>query len=107
MVAVTLPKERTELADEALKWYQNGVRQGQRDDYKRAVRLLERVLERPPSHIEARRNLAMSHLERGDKEEAKRRLIEVLKLDPKDAWSYVLLGDICSKQEKAFDRAEG
>ena len=69
------------------------------------MQLFKRILERIPNHTEARRNLAMAYLESGDKEQAKNHLIEVLRLDPKDAWSYVILGNI-AKSEKRIDQAD-
>ncbi|MGB8646393.1 MAG: tetratricopeptide repeat protein, partial [Anaerolineae bacterium] len=98
------PKE-SEIA-EAEKWYKQALRNAKEGDYTRAVRLFERVVERVPNHVDARRNLAMAYLEMGNLDEAERRIIETLKLDPKDAWSYILLGNIYSKHRNEFVRAE-
>ncbi len=106
IATITLPEEKAQRAEEALKWYSQGTRQAEQGDYKRAAHLFERVLERLPNHIEARRDLAMAHLEMGNIEQAKRRLIQVLNLAPKDAWSYVLLANLYAKHEKDLERAE-
>lgn len=103
---INWPDEKAARADEAAKMYDRAVKQAQQGDYNRAVQSFRRVLAFLPNHIDARRNLAMAYLELGDKETAKNVLIEVLKLAPKDSWSYLLLGNIHSKYEKDFVRAE-
>jgi Tfp pilus assembly protein PilF len=106
IVTIRLPDEPSPRVDEARKWYRHGVKSAELGDYKRAIQLFKRVLERLPHHAAARRNLAMAYLESGDKAEARNELIHALRVDPKDAWSYMLLGNIHSKYEKNYDRAE-
>src|SRR5437588_152952 len=48
----------------------------------------------------------MAYQESGDKQRAKQYLLETLRLDPTDAWSHLLLGNIYSKQEKNYTEAE-
>jgi tetratricopeptide (TPR) repeat protein len=105
MVTITLPEETTQRADEALKWFRQGVKQAEQGEFKRASRTFERVVERLPGHVEARRNVAMAHLELGHIKEAKRLLMQVLQLNPNDTWSYMLLGNIAAKHENDFERA--
>ena len=56
--------------------------------------------------MDARRNLAMAHLELGNVPKAKEHLEECLKLDPSNAWSFVLLGNIYAKNERNRPVAE-
>jgi tetratricopeptide (TPR) repeat protein len=67
---------------------------------------LKRVLELQPSLHQARRDLAMSYMEIGDIDNTKNHLIEVLRLNPGDAWSWVVLGNIYAKDQKEWPTAE-
>jgi Tfp pilus assembly protein PilF len=106
IATIALLEEEEAKTAEAPKWYQHGVTNAEQGNYKRAIQQFKKVLEVLPNHIDARRNLAMAYLESGDKETAKNLLIQVLKLDPKDEWSYVLLGNIALKHENDLVRAE-
>jgi tetratricopeptide (TPR) repeat protein len=70
------------------------VEEASRGRYSQAMSLLERVLQRAPGHVVARRNLGMAHLEIGEVDRAERLLVEALRLDPGDAWSLLLIGNI-------------
>ncbi len=59
-----------------------------------------------PEHTEARRNLAMAHLEAGNVQKAREYLLQCIKLEPENAWSYVLLGNIYTKHEHNLEVAE-
>jgi hypothetical protein len=48
----------------------------------------------------------MACVELGEFDEAKNHLVEVLRLDPKDVWSWVVLANHYSKQEHDFETAE-
>lgn len=95
---------REKLA-EALKLFQKGNRAAQAGDYQKAIKLFAKVLETIPHHVDARRNLAMAHLETGKAEEAKRLLQECLKIDPSNVWTFVLLGNIAAKHDRNPDVA--
>jgi tetratricopeptide (TPR) repeat protein len=82
--------EAERLAAKAEKRAQNG-------EFAKAKPIYERVLQLNPVAIEPRRNLAMVCYELGEFEEAKDHLIEVLRLDPSNAWSFVILGNIYSR----------
>lgn len=47
----------------------------------------------------------MAYLESKDLPSAKAHLLEALRLDPKDAWSDLLAGNILAKHEHKFDAA--
>jgi Tfp pilus assembly protein PilF len=55
--------------------------------------------------VAARRNMAKVYLEQGNLEKAKQHLQECLQIDPKDAWSYVMLGNIYVNNEGNLDVA--
>lgn len=103
---ITLPEENAQRANDALKLFNRAVRSAQRGDYQRAIQQFRQVLSVLPGHVDARRNLAMAYEETGDIKRARNHVIEALKLNPNDAWSYVLLGNIYKRHEKDYDRAE-
>jgi len=82
------------------KIFQRGVGEARQGNYRKAVSSFTKVLELLPEDLEARRNLAMAYLEMGDGDMAKRHLEQCQKLDPADAWTYVLLGNIYAKKER-------
>jgi Tfp pilus assembly protein PilF len=101
IATIQLEEVRGERIGEALKQYQKGVREAQEGNYQKAVKLFGKVLEVIPQHVDARRNLAMAHLEKGHHQLAKTLLEECLKIDPTNAWSFVLLGNIATKHERS------
>jgi tetratricopeptide (TPR) repeat protein len=103
---ITLPEEKAERASDALKLFDRALRSAQRGEYKRAIQQFQQVLAVLPAHAHARRNLGMAYEETGDIERAKDHVIEALKLNPSDALSYVVLGNIYMKHEKNYDRAD-
>lgn len=103
---ITFPDAESKRVDDALKSIERAENHAKHGEYKRAIQLFQRALEVIPNHTRARRNLAMAYLESGDKEKAKGLLIQVLALDPKDEWAFVLIGNIYSKHEKNLDQAE-
>ena len=100
---INFREEEESKIKRAVEIYQEGVKKGERGNYKKAIELFKKVLDVIPEHIDARRNLGMAYLELGDIEGAKDNLIDVLRIDPKDTWSYVLLGNIYGKYEKERD----
>jgi cytochrome c-type biogenesis protein CcmH/NrfG len=106
LAIVTLPEEKTPKIDQALARFGRGVSKAKQGDYAGAINLLKQTLEVLPAHTDARRNLAMAYLESGNQEEAINHLIDVLRLDPKDVWGYILLGNIYGMYRKDLDTAE-
>lgn len=90
--------ESAKLADRAAKRAREG-------DYPRAVELLRRALQLSPALPNAHRDLAMNLMELGQHAEAKDALIDALKLDATDAWSFVVLGNLYAKHEANRDQA--
>ena len=106
IATIDFPEAQAERVEKGLALYERGVKYAQRGDYKQAISLFKQTLEIVPNHTDARRNLAMAYLESGNQEKAKDHLTEVLALDPKNAWAFVLLGNIYFKEEKKLDLAE-
>jgi tetratricopeptide (TPR) repeat protein len=106
VATITLAEATAKRTNEALKKYARAQKHALRGEYAAAVEFYQQALEDLPGHTEARRNLAMAQLESGDREASKRTLAQVLRLDPKDAWTYVLLGNIYYKHENNHERGE-
>ncbi len=56
--------------------------------------------------LEAEGNLAKVYLGLGNIDQAKRQLDICIQINPKDCWSYIMLGNIYTKQERNLDVAE-
>ncbi|HAF14826.1 MAG TPA: hypothetical protein DCK99_14250, partial [Blastocatellia bacterium] len=87
------------LADRAVKRASEG-------NYEKAIGIYKRVLELQPSFHSARRDLAMAYVEVGDVESATNHLIEVLRLDAKDAWSWIVLANLYIREKSDKDTGE-
>jgi tetratricopeptide (TPR) repeat protein len=106
IATIALQAQRADKINEALKFYQKGVNEAQQGSYAKAIKYFSRVIEAMPQHADARRNLAMAHLETGNVSEARELLRQCLKIDPTNVWTFVLLGNIATKHERSFDVAE-
>ena len=105
-VTVSFPAESTLAHQESTRLAERAGKQAAAGEFIKAISLLKRVLDLRPSFHQARRDLAMSCMEIGDIESAKNHLIEVLRLNPGDAWSWVVLGNIYAKDSKEWPTAE-
>ncbi len=103
---IRFDEPRGDKVADALKAFEKGNREANRGAYQKAIQYYSRVVDVIPHHIDARRNLAMAHLELGDPKRAKELLRECLKVDPSNVWTYVLLGNIATKHDRSFDVAE-
>ncbi len=92
---------------EAARLFEKGVQRCNQGDYRKAVGILERVLELNPAQIGVYRNLGMAYVQTNQPEKARDFLIEAALLDPKDAWPYVVLANQLLKQSGMHDAAEG
>jgi tetratricopeptide (TPR) repeat protein len=106
MAVITLPEENERKAERALEQIKDASRAAGSGSYAQAIRLYEQALQVLPAHTEARRELAMAQLESGKAAAALPNLIRVLQLDPKDAWAYLILGNLYFKVEKDLGSAE-
>lgn len=90
---------------ESAKLAERAAKRAREGDYPRAVELLRHALQLSPTRPTLHRDLAMSLMELGQHAEAKDALIDALKLDATDAWSFVVLGNLYAKHEANFPQA--
>src|SRR6266487_6275190 len=105
-VVISYPEEADAKREEAERLAARAVKQASEGNYKKAIGIYKRVLELQPSFHAARRDLAMAYMEVGDVENATNHLIEVLRLDPKDAWSWVVLGNLYVREKGDLETGE-
>ena len=86
--------------------FENAVRSAQRGEYSEAIRLFRDVLRLAPAHLDARRNLGMALFEMGRTDDALNEFIDVLRQDPKDVWTLVLVANLFFKDKKDLEAAE-
>ena len=76
-----------------------GVKEAGKGHLSKALKLFKEVLAVIPESVDARRNMAKIYLEHKNLEKAKQLLYECLQIDPKDAWSCTMLGNIYARNE--------
>lgn len=106
MVRIKFKDATPEKVDEALAKLHKAVTEAQQGRLLKALKLFQEVLAVIPEHVDARRNLAKTYLDLGDMDKAKKHLNECLQIDPKDSWSYIMLGNIYARNEHNLDAAE-
>src|SRR5437762_11085410 len=105
-VLISYPGEDDTKRAEAARLADRAVKRASEGQYDKAIGIYKRVLELQPSFHAARRDLAMAHMELGDVDNATNHLIEVLRLDPKDAWSWVVLGNLYIREKGDLETGE-
>ncbi len=105
-VIISFPEEPDAKKEEAARLADRAVKRASEGNYEKAIGIYKRVLELQPSFHSARRDLAMAYVEVGDIESATNHLIEVLRLDPKDAWSWVVLANLYIREKADPDTGE-
>src|SRR5438477_3899530 len=105
-VVISYPEEPDAKREEATKLAARAVKRASEGQYEKAIGIYKRVLELQPSFHAARRDLAMAYMELGDVDNATNHLIEVLRLDPKDAWSWVVLGNLYIREKGDLETGE-
>jgi Flp pilus assembly protein TadD len=105
-VTISFAEESTTAQDEAARLAERAAKRAGEGNYDKAISLWKRVLELNPSLHKARRDLAMACMEASDTENAKNHLIEVLRLNPGDAWGWVVLGNLYAKNQKDWVTGE-
>lgn len=98
-VVLQFPEESATAQTEAARLAEKAAKRAAEGNYKKAIDIFRRVLELQPSLHKARRDLAMAFVEVGDVDNAINHLIEVLRLDPGDAWSWVVLANIYIREK--------
>jgi Tfp pilus assembly protein PilF len=89
----------------AMKSLKKGVEEAGQGRLSNALKFFEEVLTVIPENVDARRNMAKVYLEQKRMDKAKQCLNECLQIDPRDTWSYVMLGNIYARNEKNPDVA--
>jgi tetratricopeptide (TPR) repeat protein len=105
-VVIQHPAEPAAAQAEAARLAERAAKRAAEGDYQKAIGLLTRVLELQPSLHTARRDLAMSYVEVGDVDNATHHLIEVLRLNPRDVWSLVVLANLYIREKSNPDTGE-
>ena len=105
-VVISFPEEPDAKKEEATRLADRAVKRASEGNYEKAIGIYKRVLDLQPSFHSARRDLAMAYVEVGDVESATNHLIEVLRLDPKDAWSRVVLANLYIREKADPDTGE-
>lgn len=105
-VQITLPPPPPSSEAEADRLAAKAGQRAAKGELAKAAGILKKVLELNPAHPTARRDLAMVCQQTGDFEAAKDHLIEVLRLNPSDAWALVILANHYLRQETDADTAE-
>ena len=105
MVEIEFKDATPEKFGEAMKKLAKGVDEAGKGRLPEALKLFQEVLAVIPENVAARRNMAKVYLEQGKLEKAKQHLQECLQIDPKDAWIYVMLGNIYKNNESNLDVA--
>ena len=99
VVSIDIPERVISNKLEAIRFHEKASQRAKSGEYAKAISIWERVLELDPTYVLARRDLGMALMEVNKIAEAKEHLIEAATLDPKDSWSYVVLGNILARNE--------
>jgi tetratricopeptide (TPR) repeat protein len=105
-VVISFPEEPDPKKEEARRLAEKAVKRASEGNYEKAIGIYKRVVELQPSFHSARRDLAMAYVELGDVESATNHLIEVLRLNPRDAWSWVVLANLYIREKSDKDTGE-
>ena len=105
MVRIKFKDATPEKITEAQSKLEKAIKEAQQGRLFKAMKLFQEVLAVIPEHVDARRNLAKVHLDLGSVDKAKRHLTECLQIEPKDSWSYIMLGNIYARDEHNLDVA--
>ena len=99
MVHIEFRDATPEKFDEAMAKLKRGVTEAEEGRPLKALKLFQEVLSIIPENVDARRNMAKIYLDLGNLEKAKKHLFECLQVNPKDAWSCIMLGNIYARNE--------
>jgi tetratricopeptide (TPR) repeat protein len=105
-VVIQYPEEATAAQAEAARLAERAGKRAAEGNYEKAIGILKRALELQPSLHKARRDLAMAYVETGDIDNATNHLIEVLRLDPGDASSWVVLANLYIREKSDQETGE-
>jgi len=103
---ICFPEESPAVQVEVTRLAERAAKRAAEGNYRKAIGILQRVLELQPSHHTARRDLAMAYVEVGDIDNATNHLIDALRLHPGDAWSWVVLANLYIREKSDKDTGE-
>lgn len=103
---ITFPDASPAAVAESKRLSARAARRASEGDYDKAVRVWRRVLELEPANNGARRDLAMALVEQDKTDEAKDYLIDVLRVEPDDVHSLVVLANLYHKSEQRLETSE-
>lgn len=99
VVTIQSPFE-TQTSRRTTKLFERANAEASHGRYTQAVSLFEQFLNSVPDNVDARRNLGMAHLEMGNVPLAEKHILEAYHLNPEDAYSLLLLGNIYLDKKK-------
>jgi len=103
MVNIEFRDATPEKFDEAMTKLKKGVSEAENGKRLKALKLFQEVLAVIPENVDARRNMAKVYLDLGNMEKAKKHLFECLQVNPEDAWSSMMLGNIYARNENNLE----
>ncbi len=105
-VILSFKDGNTTKEEEGKRLALKAARRAEEGDYDKAIGILKRAIELYPLLHSARRDLAMAYVEVGDADNAVNHLIEILRIDPKDTWSWVVLANLYIREKSDLDTGE-
>lgn len=105
-VSLSFPKESEAAEAEAVRLAKRASQRCTEGSYEKAINIFKRALELMPSLHLARHDLAMAYVETHDVENAVNHLIEVLRLNPSDAGSWVVLANLYIREKRDKETGE-
>lgn len=106
LATITFPDLSASPDAAAVHEHAKGTKLAERGDFKRSIPFFQKAVNLCPGFVAARRDLAMSFLDAGEPDIALNHLIDVLRQDPKDVWSHVLVANIFLKSKQNLEAAE-
>ncbi|MCB8978657.1 MAG: tetratricopeptide repeat protein [Ardenticatenaceae bacterium] len=88
------------------KLFDKATNEASRGRYSQAIKFFEAVLQHQPDNVAAHRNLGMAYLEIGEVEEGRTHVLHALRLNPHDAYSLLLMGNIYFQHKEDLLTAE-
>lgn len=98
-VTISFNEESPSAKEEAARLAARASQRAAEGKYSKAISAWKRALELQPTLRSARLDLAMALVERNDTDGAKNQLIEILRLNPRDHWASVVLGNLYIQSE--------
>lgn len=105
MVVIEFKDATPEKFNGAMQSLKKGVKAAEKQQFPKALKHFQEVLDVIPENVDARRNMAKIFLAKKDMEKAKKYLQECLQINPKDDWASVMLGNIYARNENRPDLA--